>query len=150
MINSVNHRRCEASPIYGSDLRDCLSNAMLTYCDKSDNTVWMIRSHVNVTKTMLKRDINWSISKCIKSYLDRTKELEPILHNFVIFVPPVAAPLIDIHVSHPHPSKVNEISRCEKILQSEVSPKMALLHPIISAMATQVRIIVYVYSESVI
>lgn len=144
MINSINHRRCEASPIYGSDLRYSLSETM-NKCDNYDNTNWLIRSHVNCYTTMIKRDQNWCLSKMLKTYLERTKELESIFNNFVLFVPAVTAPKIDIHISHPHPSKLNQINQYEKNLQQDISPKLTILHPIISAMSTQVCLIIFFY-----
>ena len=60
--------------------------------------------------------------------------------NFVLFVPAVCAPMPRIHVSHPHPSKVSEECERDRLLQVEVSPKLSILHPMISAMSTQVNI----------
>lgn len=57
--------------------------------------------------------------------------------RFVIWVPPVAAPLPVLHVSHPPPSVLWREQRMLSTLQHEVSPRCALLHPVARSMVTQ-------------
>lgn len=59
------------------------------------------------------------------------------LFRFVVYVPAVRAPMPKFHVSHPPPHKLWANQRLELELQHELSPKMALLHPVASAMSTQ-------------
>ena len=59
------------------------------------------------------------------------------LSRFVFAVPPVRAPRITMHVSHPPPSYVTSERRLHEALQHEVAPKAVGLHTITSRMAVQ-------------
>lgn len=144
-INNINCRRCDATPLYGADLRECTTNVM-TACNRNERSNWQNSSHINCLATMERRDTNWSLSALIKSYEERTTELKTVFDNFMVFVPPVSAPPIRLHVSHPHPSKQNEKLIVESVVQQEISPKMTLLHPIISSMSTQVNLFYFIPS----
>lgn len=143
-IAKINSRRCDATPIYGSDLRQTVDNLFISNSTRSssecddDNVPWFARSFMNCQRTMNKRD-NYSLCNAIKSFEQRTEELKAIFSNFVQFVPAVSAPEPYLHVSHPNPSRINEEIHCEKVIRKEISPKMTLLHPIISSMSTQVN-----------
>lgn len=137
-IAKCNRRRCEAVPMYGSDLRETIFNRFL---EKQNDSIivssWFGRSYLNCYQAARSNE-SWSLNKCIKSYEGRTSKLHDIFNNFILFVPAVSAPMPDLHVSHPRPSKLNEEQKRELVLTTDLSPKMTLLHPIISAMSTQV------------
>lgn len=141
VLNKINDRKCDATPIYGADLRDSLSSIM-TKCNNYENTSWFTRSHTNCYTAMTENDENWCLTKMIKSYQERTIDMKSIFNNFVIFVPAVTAPIVRLHISHPTPTKMNEELVYENKIQQYLSPKMVLLHPIISAMRTQVNIMI--------
>lgn len=140
-IAKTNHRRCEATPIYGSDLRHAVVN-LCSICQNSEHvTPWSVRSYVHCQHSVLKKDI-CSLALAIKSYQQRAEEMQTIFSNFVIYVPAVSAPEPYLHISHPHPSKLAEETHQGNLLRSELSPRLSLLHPIISAMNTQVRYLI--------
>lgn len=141
-VTKTNHGKCDATPIYGSDLRDLL----LDLCENCSNLMdanqnnaksWFTKSYLNCHHAMRRRDA-WSLTNAIKSYTQRTNDLKSIFSNFVLFVPPVSAPRPYLHISHPHPSKLNDDNYRHELICKEMSPKLSLLHPIISAMNTQV------------
>lgn len=137
-LAKLNSRKCDVSPIYGNDLRDTVVR-LCSLCENSDNLPWYARSYVHCQHAVMNRD-SWSLAAAIKSFEDRTDEMRALFGNFVIFVPAVSAPEPCLTVTHPNPSKVNEELTRERVIRTEMSPKLALLHPIISAMSTQVRI----------
>lgn len=133
-LSLINRRRCDATPMYGSDLCDSIVTDFGESICKTHS--WMSRGYMNC-KLAEKCPYKWSLSAAIKSIENRTEELQEIFNNFVIFVPPVSAPIPNLNVFHPKPSKVNEQLEREHVLTTELSPKMALMHPIASAMSTQ-------------
>lgn len=137
-LSKINARKCDVSPIYGSDLRETMFG-LCTLCENSDNLPWHSRSYMHCQHAVMKRE-SWCLTAAIKSFEQRTEEMRSLFGNFVIFVPAVSAPEPCLTVTHPNPSKLNEELTRERIIRTEMSPKLALLHPIISAMSTQVRI----------
>ncbi|XP_055839323.1 helicase domino isoform X2 [Episyrphus balteatus] len=135
LMARINHRRCDATPIYGEDCRETISSARQPI-RKMDFSTWQTSSFANCQTAMSRRD-SWTLTKIIKSYVDRTQELLTTFNNFVIFVPPVSSPLPQLHVHHMHPSSINADRIREQCIVNEISPKLSLLHPIISAMNTQ-------------
>lgn len=134
-LAKMNRRRCDATPMYGTDLRQSIYNAFGRRPTRHSHS-WLSQGYVNCSQVIGSK-YAWSLGACIKSIEQRTIELQDIFENFVLFVPPVSAPIPWLHISHPRPSKLIEDIEREHIFAAEVSPKMALLHPIISAMATQ-------------
>lgn len=135
-IAKINQRRIDSYPVYGIDLRESIVNAC-KLDSKSKSISWFSRSFQNCTNAMFNRD-NWSLTNSIKTYEERIIDMHSIFNNFVLYVPAVSAPVPCLHVSHPQPSKLNENMQLENIVKSEVSPKLTLLHPIISSMSVQV------------
>lgn len=134
-LAKINRRRCNATPMYGTDLRQSIRNAFGMRPTRHSHS-WLSQGYVNCSQVIGSK-YAWSLGACIKSIEQRTTELQDIFENFVLFVPPVSAPVPWLHISHPRPSKLIEDIEREHIYAAEVSPKMALLHPIISAMSTQ-------------
>lgn len=133
----LNRRKCDAAPVYGADLRDAVGNMFTSPATCAANYGWCSgEGYVNCLNAFASSD-NWSLDKCIKSYEQRTDELKYHFDNYVLFVPKVSAPIPYLHISHPHPSRLNEDNQRENVYAQEISPKITLLHPIISAMATQ-------------
>lgn len=144
-LSKHNQRKCDATPMYGSDLRDSVLNLFNDKSSVPDKIPWFARSYMHCQNTMLNRG-SWSLSYAIKSIEERTQELQAIFSNFVIFVPAVSAPEPYLHISHPSPSRKNADSVRDELIRQEMSPKLTLLHPIISAMSTQVNILEYFFS----
>lgn len=136
-IAKLNKRKCDAVPMFGSDLRGTVINLFTTSSKAMTETKsWFGTSYLNCLAASDSNE-NWSLNKTIRSYEQRTNDLQQIFNNFVLFVPAVSAPMPWLHISHPHPSKLNADNECERVYAKEVSPKLTLLHPIISAMSTQ-------------
>lgn len=137
-LSRINQRRCEATPIYGEDVRDTLA----TMCDQCrPRQTQTGASWSTVRASFCRHDIAQRFSEhfgpAIKSLDERTNELLPIFNNFVIYVPAVSAPDPTLQVSHANPSRrAADESRMER-LSIEMSMRMRILHPIVSAMNTQ-------------
>ncbi|XP_066433222.1 helicase SRCAP isoform X2 [Eleutherodactylus coqui] len=67
----------------------------------------------------------------------RLEQLAPIIERFIFAMPPVEAPQITLHTSHPPPSLVLEESVFKDTLSQELTPHTRCLHRIISNMRTQ-------------
>ncbi|XP_067632561.1 helicase domino isoform X1 [Eurosta solidaginis] len=135
LMAAINKRRIEAVPIYGEDCRDALAKSVrpsrtLEYSN------WQTRSHTNCCTAMIRRD-SWTLSKILKSYEKRVDELRQTFNNYVIYVPPAMAPRIRFYVQHLTSGRLQRERVIERTVTQYVSPKLALLHPVISAMTTQ-------------
>ncbi|XP_020713427.2 helicase domino isoform X2 [Ceratitis capitata] len=135
LISAVNRRRVEGVPIYGEDCRYALAK-----CTKPSQALeystWQTRSHTNCSTAMARRD-GWTLSKILKAYEKRVEELRQTFSNFVIYVPPACAPRIRFFVQHLTSGRLQRECAIESTVTQYVSPKLALLHPVISAMTTQ-------------
>lgn len=67
----------------------------------------------------------------------RLGQLAPVIERFIFAMPPVEAPQISLHTSHPPPSLVLEESVFRDRLSHELTPHTRCLHRIISNMRTQ-------------
>ncbi|XP_054090786.1 helicase domino isoform X1 [Zeugodacus cucurbitae] len=135
LLSNVNRRRIDGVPIYGEDCRDAL-----TKCVRPSQTLeystWQTRSYTNCSTAMTRRD-SWTLSKILKSYERRVEELRQTFGNFVIYVPSACAPRIRFFVQHLTSGRLQRERAIESGVTQYVSPKLALLHPVISAMTTQ-------------
>ncbi|XP_036345598.1 helicase domino-like isoform X2 [Rhagoletis pomonella] len=135
LVAAVNRRCIEGVPIYGADCRETL-----TKCVRPSQTLeyssWQTRSHTNCCTAMARRDC-WTLSKIIKSYEKRVEDLRQTFSNFVIYVPPACAPRIRFYVQHLTSGRLQRERRIENTVAQYCSPKLTLLHPVISAMTTQ-------------
>jgi E1A-binding protein p400 len=144
LLAKVNQRRCDAAPIFGSDLRDSVSEVLIQDLRLTSSvmasTSFTCRSYISCQKTLFNHNYyrEWCLGKTIRQFDERVVELEKVFRNFVLFVPAVCAPLPNLHVSHPNPSKVNVEMAQQTVMKAALSPTMKLLHPIVSAMSTQV------------
>ncbi|KAL1140672.1 hypothetical protein AAG570_000602, partial [Ranatra chinensis] len=129
--------RCQTLPIYGVDLV-----SSLRIPDVANKEDWRWSGGVHCRNGV--RDeprLFWSrtesLSSAIHSVEDRVQELSDIFSRFVLCVPAVSAPYPKLHVSHPAPWKLNQEQQRNAMIQEYLKPKFRLLHPIVSAMATQ-------------
>ncbi|XP_059614802.1 helicase domino isoform X2 [Phlebotomus argentipes] len=137
LLSRTNRRRIDATPVYGEDLRESIVD--LSRGRARDEAPWTCRSYETCQYAMKRqrRDLDTTLTSTIKTYEERTRDLSSIFNNFVTFVPNVSAPMPTLHVSHPSPSRYNEERDRQTVMQEELSSKLILLHPIISAMSTQ-------------
>nr|CAD7440361.1 unnamed protein product [Timema bartmani] len=142
LVNRLNQRRCDAYPIYGPDLVETL-RLVDRNVDKSDQWRSGGYMHCRHIPYSLPRNpgIYWtqtiSLRDSVKTLQQRMDVLADIFSRFILCVPAVLAPLPALHVSHPSPSKLWGLRRSLARMQKELSLQMELLHPVISAMATQ-------------
>ena len=136
LLSKSNQRKCDASPLYGEDLRDFLCRSVSSLEVGSTAPFVSRSSLLNRTEN----DLSWSVKSTLKSVEDRGFEMREIFEKFVLVVPAVSAATPSIAVTHMHPSVRSEEERRSNAISQELGPKSALLHPIASAMTTQVRI----------
>lgn len=67
----------------------------------------------------------------------RLEQIHPIIERFIIAMPPVEAPQITLHTSHPPPSMLLQESLFRETLSQKLTPRTRCLHRIISNMRTQ-------------
>lgn len=138
LLSKSNRRKCDATPMYGEDVRN---SVRLKFDDMSSvverNVPFVVRSHAACNQEKIFGS-DWSLSKTLKSIEERAEELKEIFEKFTIVVPAVSASQPALSVTHMHPSERNHETLRNTIISNEVAPKATLLHPIMSAMTTQV------------
>uniref|UniRef100_A0A182TBH6 SNF2 N-terminal domain-containing protein n=1 Tax=Anopheles maculatus TaxID=74869 RepID=A0A182TBH6_9DIPT len=143
LLGRINAKRCDAAPIYGKDLRESLCALIEEeFKRRSDELIPFGVAGLYYTRrraAMHNAAASWCLSEAIKTIDQRADELRAMISNFVLFVPAVCAPTPHLQVSHPHPSKLNAEQQWEATMAQQIQPAIQLLHPIISAMSTQVR-----------
>lgn len=132
----INRRRTDATPIYGADCRQAIERCMQATRTLKHST-WQTRGYANCNIAMRERGDNWSLNLLLKSYEQRCEELKAIFANFVIYVPSVCAPRIRRYVQNLCSTHWQSERAIESRVAEALSPKLTLLHPIISAMTTQ-------------
>ncbi|XP_034942058.1 helicase domino isoform X5 [Chelonus insularis] len=135
---NINERRCAACPLYGEDLftalriekpaSGCQWHGGWLHCSNSKQTARTRKQYFSRTE---------ALAQAIKSTEQIVEELKEIFDRFVVFVPPVRAPVPRFHVSHPPPHKLWSHQRLQMVLQCKLAPKYAIFHPVSSAMLTQ-------------
>ncbi|EDO63814.1 AGAP006165-PB [Anopheles gambiae str. PEST] len=136
LLGRINAKRCDATPIYGRDLRETLCALIEEeFRHRPDELIpFGVASSYHTRRATMARSC---LSEAIKSIDQRAGELRATISNFVLFVPAVCAPTPYLQVSHPHPSKLNAEQQWEATMAEQIQPAIQLLHPIISAMSTQ-------------
>lgn len=136
LLGRMNQKRCDAVPMYGEDLRESVAETLIEgFADVDSVPIISVGPHYC---QKVWRNASWSLAKAIKSIEQRAEEFRSVFNNFVIYVPAVRAPAPSIHVSHPYPSRANEEQDMDEAIQERLKPALKILHPIISAMSTQV------------
>lgn len=137
LLSKSNRRKCDAGPMLGEDVR---LSILARFSGSSDleQLSFAVRSFVTCCQEKV-RGSDWSLAQTLKSIEERAEELKETFEKFTIVVPAVSASQPSLSVSHMNPSQRNqEDLRCT-IIRKEMTSKTALLHPIASAMTTQVR-----------
>ncbi|KAF4529302.1 hypothetical protein B566_EDAN011396, partial [Ephemera danica] len=146
MLATINARRCVAQPLYGADLINQLhmTNAPASPCTLFSNFPWSGGAGyiqcLQLQHTPMEHRL-WTsteaLDNAIYSHEDRVEQLKDIFSRFVMYVPSVNAPRPRLHASHANPSCVWAERQLEERLTMELAPRAHLLHPVVSAMATQ-------------
>lgn len=136
LLSKSNRMKCDATPMYGNDVR---SSVLARFLETSDMDLlpFVVRSFVTCNQEKI-RDSDWSLAMTLKSIEQRAEDLNEIFEKFTIVVPAVSAREPSLSVTHMHPSQRNQEELRNTIICKEMAPKAALLHPIASAMTTQV------------
>lgn len=136
LMAHVNKRRVDAIPIYGSDCRASLEQC-LQACQSQQFCNWKNVGYTNCCRAATHESDQLVLNRLITSYERRCHNLKRIFDNFVIYVPSACAPRLRFYVRNLTSSSLLKREEIETTIQREMSPKLVLLHPIISAMTTQ-------------
>ncbi|KAK9301725.1 hypothetical protein QLX08_006019 [Tetragonisca angustula] len=138
LLANINERRCAACPLYGEDLfmalrigkpsTACRWHNGWVHCTTAKDSARTRRQFFSRTE---------ALAEAIKSTEQIVEELKEVFERFVVHVPAVCAPTPRFHVSHPPPHKLYNQRRMQMELQRQLSPKLALFHPVAGAMMTQ-------------
>ncbi|XP_053551077.1 helicase SRCAP [Bombina bombina] len=121
-IHCLNDKRCGLTPVYGIEiLQLCNFQKCGTSADKLPE-FWLQTSAIN---------------RCILTPEERLEQLRPLIERFIFAMPPVEAPQISLHTSHPPPSLLLQESVFKKTLSRKLTPRVRCLHRIVSNMRTQ-------------
>ncbi|XP_039480990.1 helicase domino isoform X1 [Drosophila santomea] len=131
----INRRRTDATPIYGEDCRGAIQRCMQVTRSLKRST-WQTRGYANCCTAMSHRN-GWSLNHLLKSFEERCADLKPLFANYVIYVPSVCAPRIRRYVQNLSSTHWQYEREIEHTVEQALRPKLALLHPITSAMTTQ-------------
>ncbi|KAL0272008.1 UNVERIFIED_CONTAM: hypothetical protein PYX00_005146 [Menopon gallinae] len=138
LIANINDVRCEAYPLYGSDL---ISSIRIIDSVEPITNNWLCSGLTHCLNVHRTKGVYWSqtqyLNEAVKSPTDIMNDLHDIIRRFVFFVPAVAAPRLEFRVSHPSPSIYWGNKRDELALRKALSPLCNVLHPIASSMCTQ-------------
>ncbi|XP_052073827.1 helicase domino-like isoform X2 [Mytilus californianus] len=145
-IANTNEKHCSRVPVYGQDLCHTVDvfRDMNKTCVK-DNT-WKGLGMVYCRNVHTWPNVNhpsyyWKQTKVLSNLVNTPEQflhkMEDILLRYTFITPPVTAPRIQMHVSHPPPQHLVEERRRETLLQSELSPKATCLHPISTRLLVQ-------------
>ncbi|XP_076232641.1 domino helicase isoform X2 [Calliopsis andreniformis] len=138
LLANINERRCAACPLYGEDLFMALRiGKPSTACRWHNGWLHCATAKENVRTRRQFFSRTEALAEAIKSTEQIVEELKEVFERFVVHVPAVCAPAPRFHVSHPPPHKLLAQRRMQMELQRQLSPKLALLHPVASAMMTQ-------------
>lgn len=139
LMSKSNQRKCSASPLYGEDLRNFLCRVVSNTANVDDSSSVPFLSRSSLLNRTATSKLSWSLDQTLKSIEERSGDLKEIFENFVFVVPAVSAPIPSLSVTHMHPSLRNDEDRRITVISRELGSKSTLLHPIASAMTTQVR-----------
>ncbi|XP_069591346.1 helicase SRCAP isoform X2 [Ranitomeya imitator] len=111
-IFHLNERRSSLAPIYGTEVLEACAVPLSS--QQTD-----------------------AFRRCTFTAEQRLEQLAPIIERFIFAMPPVEAPQITLHTSHPPPSLVLQESVFRDTLSQGLTPHTRCLHGIISNMRTQ-------------
>lgn len=134
LIVRMNERRCSRIPVYGMDI---ISSLTLDRSFERRNWMWTGHALCSAAKMNKKQCESTVLSSTVLDYEERLKQLNSVITRFVMYVPAVYAPRVEMAVTRNVPWKVQEKLRQERFLEEKVVPLRRLLHPVSSAMQTQ-------------
>ncbi|BFZ18188.1 hypothetical protein BsWGS_21227 [Bradybaena similaris] len=153
LMARLNHKRCDAGPVYGSDTRhgvDCMSalDASNSYSPTpsvastpaSSPDSWHNNGYVNCLFSQSRQlnhsypDVYWResthLQHLVHSPLEWLEEMKDILARFVFVTPSVISPAVSLQVSHPDQSDLIQMEWAEARLRPIIVDKSSVLHPV--------------------
>ncbi|CAG5123366.1 unnamed protein product, partial [Candidula unifasciata] len=154
LMARLNQRRCDASPVYGSDTRHCIDctrllDASNSYSPNPSSPAgapvsylesWHNSGYVNCLFSQNRQinhnhpDVYWResthLQHLVHSPLEWLEEMKDILSRFVFVTPSVISPAISLRVSHPNQSDLIQMEWAEARLRPVIVEKSSVLHPI--------------------
>lgn len=156
----LNEQHCNLVPIYGTEvLQFCTLFPPAPFSweeeeESKEQTVaaqniekgWKGASYAHCYAAQVQRDPQhleayWqraeTLAQAILTPQQRIEHLTDIIERFIFVMPPVEAPAITIHTSHPPPSLLLQQAVFKETLRQELSPSASCLHRIVCNMRTQ-------------
>ncbi|KAM4606834.1 helicase SRCAP isoform 2-T3 [Discoglossus pictus] len=118
----LNETRCNLKPVYGTEVIQICTLPQLDTSSPTLQDLWVQTS---------------ALRECIFTPQQRLEQLAPLIERFIFAMPPVEAPQISQHTSHPPPSMLLQESVFKETLCRELAPHVRGLHRIVSNMRTQ-------------
>ncbi|XP_029462674.1 LOW QUALITY PROTEIN: helicase SRCAP [Rhinatrema bivittatum] len=132
----ISKQHCALSPVYGTEvLRLCSLFARPpgvgdAYCRAA-------QLQQNAHSSAVYWQQTEALNHAILQPQQRMEQLKHIIERFIFVMPPVEAPAISLHTSHPPPSLLLQQAVFQETLRKELSPRASYLHRIICNMRTQ-------------
>ncbi|XP_054849171.1 helicase SRCAP isoform X5 [Eublepharis macularius] len=158
----LNEQHCNLVPMYGTEvLRFCTlfppapalwrneeeeSEEQVVACQDIEAKGWRGASYAHCYAAQVQRDPQsleayWQRSEVLAQAIltpqQRIEQLTDIIERFIFVMPPVEAPAITMHTSHPPPSLLLQQAVFKETLRQELSPHASCLHRIVCNMRTQ-------------
>uniref|UniRef100_H3AHV5 Snf2 related CREBBP activator protein n=1 Tax=Latimeria chalumnae TaxID=7897 RepID=H3AHV5_LATCH len=126
----LNERHCAATPVYGTELiRICsVFDSAAPFRETAPEDERWTEQYWQQTETLC---------RAIRNPEERLEELADLIERFIFVMPPVEAPPITMHSSHPPPSYLRHLAFFRECMHREVSQSAAPLHRVICNMRTQ-------------
>ncbi|KAM8962416.1 helicase SRCAP [Pelodytes ibericus] len=126
---TLNEQRCGLVPLYGTEV--------LQFCTLPETRLGSVRCDLLPQKLKDYWFHSSTLRDCILTPPQRLEQLRPLIERFIFAMPPVEAPQISLHTSHPPPSLLLQESVFKEKLCRELTPPTRCLHRIASNMRTQ-------------
>ncbi|XP_066579352.1 helicase SRCAP isoform X2 [Amia ocellicauda] len=138
-ILRVNEQHCSARPIYGQEVLQFLT---ITPRPAAPCGQWQSSGYAHCLAAQSDApDRYWERSEALRRAIhtpeQRIQQLNTIIDRFIFVIPPVEAPAITMHTSHPPPWLAHDQAVFRERLRAELSPRTVCLHRIHCNMRTQ-------------
>uniref|UniRef100_A0A8C5Q3Q0 Helicase SRCAP n=1 Tax=Leptobrachium leishanense TaxID=445787 RepID=A0A8C5Q3Q0_9ANUR len=128
-IFQLNEQRCGLIPVYGAEI--------IRFCSLPNKPV-LLADPCSLPRHLRDYWLQTSgLTNCVFTPQQRLEQLAPLIERFIFAMPPVEAPRITLHTSHPPPSLLLQESLFKETLSRDLTPRTSCLHRIISNMRTQ-------------
>ncbi|XP_041094670.1 helicase SRCAP [Polyodon spathula] len=136
----LNERHCAARPVYGAELLGLCSFMGCSAVAPPPEGEWQGSGYahcLNAVQSLAGWGRTRPLTEAIRNPVQRIEELADIINRFIFVIPPVEAPAITMHTSHPPPSLLQQEVAFRERLRAELLPRSACLHRVVCNMRTQ-------------